>query len=79
MSFRGEPNGNIYTVLIGQHPIGMARADKPQDAIEFIQRLCGEPMEAGELRLRHPTANESEVFERRCGPATKDGVFGFCF
>ena len=68
-----------YTITLGQQPIGMARADNPQDAIELIKRLSEDELDDAELRLRRPTAIEADLFAQRCGPVKKEGVVGFCF
>ena len=71
--------GNIYTIMVGQQPIGMARADNPQDAIAFVRQLCDEALDVTELRLRKPTAEEAEIFQRHFGSVKKDGILGFVF
>ncbi len=73
------PKANVYTITFGQQPIGMARADNPQDAIDFVRRLWGEAIDVTELRLRRPTSTEAEIFEKQFGTVRKDGVLGFVF
>jgi hypothetical protein len=70
---------NVYTITLGQQPIGMARADNPHDAIDFVRRLWGEAIDVTELRLRRPTPTEAQIFEKQFGTVKKDGVLGFVF
>ena len=63
----------IYTVTYRQQPIGVARANDREAAIELVCNLHGADCELSELRTREPTKDERETFMRWIGSATTEG------
>ena len=72
-------NLGIHTITYKQQPIGMAVAEYPSGAIDFIRVLCGEHETEDDFKVRLPNSSETCMFAERIGPVRHEGVAGFLF